>query len=1234
MREPEFSGRRKAISGIIAALILFVMLFTVGTGYFLWTNTTNSIYSAAQANRGQAVEQQQLENLVLIPSICLSGLCTSNDLNFVAQNTGGSTVILETAFVDSAGGTCTNPIGLTLNAGTSSMTKDTGCSYTPGTAVTLKVLTQRGNVFTAHYPSASAIATFLSASAVPVGQPVNDSAVLSQVTSNAGGTIAFYYSATASCPIKGATHVGILNVTVVNGVVTGRSAQKEFPSAGVFYWYAIYSGDLSNNPATSVCEPLVVTPSLTTSLSPKVVSAGGKVSDTATLLGLAGSSPTGTVTFYYSTSDSCPASSGATQVGTPIPVSGSKSQYISASIPLNSPGFYFWYAVYSGGGPANPAATSSCEPIFVEPTSPPVTCEFSSYCEFQFVPNSLVFFDSQTNPAGDGFLVNGYLPYCCIGNSYQVGTPLSEEGGGGGAFVSQLQLVNQDPNQRTITISANSFISYCGQNNWIVSTALKDSSNDQQVSVLPYSTLPGIPSGGTVTLSFGASSQGGGGPPAEVPTNQQCPLTVTISGTYPDSSTFVEIFSLNFATVTTPLICPGTMSDNGNCEFSSNLRGSAGSTLTAAICVQGSPNDPCFSAPPRAYWLNTLDGTLTDVTVRSDDSSITFQIPPTASLGADQMEVTDGTNFAYGTVHVVPPTTTAVSCIPASVGIGVSSTCTASVSGYSGSVAGEMVTFTQSGTGSVTFQSENTCSLSAANPATCSVAVRGSTIGSVTITATYPGDDNNVGGSGSTTLTVGKSSTATTVTCVPAIVGSGSSTTCTAMVTGYGTPTGTVIFTSSGAGTFSPSNGQCTLSGGSCHVSFIPSNTGTQTITATYGGDNNNAGSSGTFSLTVLYSTITTVMCNPGSVRTGTVTTCTATVTSSNGTPTGTVTFLASGSGSFNPSNGQCTLSAGSCHVNYTPSTSGTQTITANYGGDATHAPSSGTFSLVVTKPSLSLDCSASGGSTSNSGGVITSAMSCNSGDLIIVFVTEDSTHTVSSISDSQGVLPASIWTERTGLPYNPNSELIDEWYAIAPSALSSDTITVHFSGNSNHHYVAVAFGIAGANTANPFDSNFGSPRQNSGSSGTPSVGGITTSYANDMIIGLEGHLSGLTGETAGSGFTLIATQKDSSGNNQWGSAEYEVVSSMQSGITVRFGSSVGSNNWAMLVDAVQDPPAASGNPVQKSSPPSSGQQEVPQASVLGIAELFLIPALPRNQSFASTTHLSKPRRLRRGDAP
>ena len=218
--------------------------------------------------------------------------------------------------------------------------------------------------------------------------------------------------------------------------------------------------------------------------------------------------------------------------------------------------------------------------------------------------------------------------------------------------------------------------------------------------------------------------------------------------------------------------------------------------------------------------------------------------------------------------------------------------------------------------------------------------------------------------------------TATTVSCSPASVSVGNPTSCTATVTdtassGQTTPSGTLSFSSNSAGSFS-SGASCTLSGSgasaSCQLAYTPTavGSGTHQISASYGGDATHATSSGNTNVTVTaatkHPTATTVSCSPGSVSVGNPTSCTATVTDTASagqtTPSGTLSFSSNSGGSFS-SGASCTLSgsgaSASCQLAYTPTAvgSGTHQISASYGGDTTHATSSGNTDVTVTPTSV-----------------------------------------------------------------------------------------------------------------------------------------------------------------------------------------------------------------------------------------------------------------------------------------
>ncbi len=119
---------------------------------------------------------------------------------------------------------------------------------------------------------------------------MSDSASLSGATSTAGGTVAYRYFSGGSCSGV-VTQVGS-PVTVTNGVVPTSSVQT-FSTAGSYSWDAVYSGDSSNNGATSACEPLgVVQPGLSLSTS------DGMAGLTITISGTS-FAPSSTVTVLY-----------------------------------------------------------------------------------------------------------------------------------------------------------------------------------------------------------------------------------------------------------------------------------------------------------------------------------------------------------------------------------------------------------------------------------------------------------------------------------------------------------------------------------------------------------------------------------------------------------------------------------------------------------------------------------------------------------------------------------------------------------------------------------------------------------------------------------------------------------------------------------------------------------------------------------------------------------------------
>src|SRR5438132_4209857 len=134
------------------------MLFSVGTGYFMFVINGESQYSHALANRAAGLQSQLGESLTITPA---SG--TGNHLVFTATNIGGAAANITDVFVvDPSGVTHTYGVGFGASNTTpalpggvtpqkTSASYDTGITIVPG-VYTMKVITHRGNAYTATYP--------------------------------------------------------------------------------------------------------------------------------------------------------------------------------------------------------------------------------------------------------------------------------------------------------------------------------------------------------------------------------------------------------------------------------------------------------------------------------------------------------------------------------------------------------------------------------------------------------------------------------------------------------------------------------------------------------------------------------------------------------------------------------------------------------------------------------------------------------------------------------------------------------------------------------------------------------------------------------------------------------------------------------------------------------------------------------------------------------------------------
>lgn len=432
----------------------------------------------------------------------------------------------------------------------------------------------------------------------------------------------------------------------------------------------------------------------------------------------------------------------------------------------------------------------------------------------------------------------------------------------------------------------------------------------------------------------------------------------------------------------------------------------------------------------RQILKETMKGKRSMILLKSTWERLCKSCKPSGVLGTTFLGFVLALSLGF-MVHAQNTTTTSVSCTPDPVGVSQPTTCTATVTDTGGTVMTPItgaVTFTTSGSGSFT---GNPCTLSGAgNPASCSVTFTPTSAGTHTITGSYGGDANHTGSSGMYSLTV-KRVTLTTVTCseTPLVVNEQAICTVTVDDTSTGTPstpTGTVTFSSSPPSEGSFSSTTCTLNAvGQCTVNYTPSSgdTATHTITASYGGDSNFLGSSDTFDQAVVKRAADVELsCTPSNVFINQMIACTVnvvddTTVGTSAIPTGSVSFDDGGkAGTFSAAG--CTLSSGTCSVNYTPAAGDagtgfdTTTITATYGGSLVHQTSSDTQQLTVNlRPSeTSVDC-----------------LSDDSGNHETLFVNETATCTVTVKDNGPSPLSAptgsvTITTSLGGSPFSSNT--------------------------------------------------------------------------------------------------------------------------------------------------------------------------------------------------------------------
>ncbi len=182
--------------------------------------------------------------------------------------------------------------------------------------------------------------------------------------------------------------------------------------------------------------------------------------------------------------------------------------------------------------------------------------------------------------------------------------------------------------------------------------------------------------------------------------------------------------------------------------------------------------------------------------------------------------------------------------------------------------------------------------------------------------------------------------------------------------------------------------------------------------------------------------------------------------------------------------------------------------------------------------------------------------------DIIVAFFVYNSAQqTGTTVSDTAGLT----WHQRAvSVTTGAKAITVEEWYAVASAALTSDSITFTLPTTASN-IRSFTFGVSGADTTSPFDSNSSIPATAKVTGTNPSAT-ISTTNANDFIFAAYG--SGAVTQTITAyptGFTLIDSAPSSGPN---GADEYEIFSTVQTSLAVGFTLST-SLACAVIVDAI-----------------------------------------------------------------
>ncbi|MGW2637091.1 Ig-like domain repeat protein [Streptomyces sp. NPDC001348] len=521
---------------------------------------------------------------------------------------------------------------------------------------------------------------------------------------------------------------------------------------------------------------------------------------------------------------------------------------------------------------------------------------------------------------------------------------------------------------------------YSGDANFTGSSGTTGQTVGTSATVTAVTTAPRPSAAGqpvTLTVTVGASSPGSGAPSGTVSVDfgdGTPPVEASLTGA---AAVLIHTYA---GTIGSPYVITAAYAGDSDFAPSSGTGTQTVSRASTVVTVAGAP-DPSLAGQPVTFTATVGPSAGTGApsgTVRFDFGDGTS--PAVVSLVGSVATVqhaygsasggpytvtaaysgdTDFTAASGVTTQTVAPalTTTAVSTSPDPSTTGGQVTVTATVTAVPPGAG--------SPTGTVTFDfGDGTTPVSA--PVTSGTATTthayASTSGSpFAVIATYSGDGDFTGSTGSTIQTVNKGGSTTTVSASPDPSVTGQQVTVTATVTANsqqaGPPTGTVTF-DFGDGT-TPVSAPVTSGTATTTHAYSDTVSSPYTVTAAYNGDNALLSSSGTTTHTVQRTaTVTTVSSTPDPSPVGQSVTLIARVVVAppgTGNPSGTVTF-SFGDGSP-PATATLVNHVASVTHTYADTAGSPYSVTAAYNGDSQYAPSTspvGSHTVSVTAAATS----------------------------------------------------------------------------------------------------------------------------------------------------------------------------------------------------------------------------------------------------------------------------------------